>query len=113
MALDDFEKGGILGYTTEPVRNEILAVGVTSVQVMPQRLSMNKRKVILVRNTSDDATKIITVNLGANPAVASKGIVLRQNESFMDSSETGYECFQGIITAICAAAAGQLSIVER
>jgi len=104
---------GILGYITEPVRNEILAVGVTAVQVSEQRLSVQKRKVFFVRNTSDDPSKIITVTYGGLTNVANQGFVLRQNESFTDSTSEGYECFQGVVTAICAAADGQLTVVER
>jgi len=104
---------GEIGFIQEPARNETLAVGVTSVIVSEARTQQNPRKVLIVRNTSGAANQIITINLGANPAVADKGIVLRQSESFADSSETGYECFQGVITAISAVAASQLSIMER
>jgi len=113
MDTAEFEKGGILGYVTEPVRNEIVSVGATSVQLCEQRLQQNKRKVLLVRNTSIAANQIITVNLGANPAVAGAGIVLNQNESFTDSTSEGYEAFQGSIQAICAVAGGQVTIMER
>ena len=93
----------------EWVRNETLAVGTTSVEVAPQR----RRISILVRNTSPNAIDIITVHMGNGLAVANKGIVLQQNESFSDSTDTGYEAFQGTITAICATVNGQLSIMER
>lgn len=98
----------------EPTRNEKVAVGTTSKVISETRTGGNiKRRNITVRNTSPNAVDIITVNLGFSPAVAEAGIVLRQNESFSDSSETGYECYQGVITAICDTANGQLSIFER
>jgi len=97
----------------EPTRNDKIAVGVVSSVIAEARNQDNKRKTIVVRNTSDADAKIITVHLGQGSAVADTGIVLRRNESFTDSSETGYECWNGVITAICAAADGQLSIFER
>jgi len=97
----------------EPTRNEKLAVGATSVVVAETRNVDNPRKVIILRNTSDNAAKIITVHMGQGVAVAEVGIVLKQNEAVTDSSESGYKCHQGTITAICAVADGQLSIFER
>ena len=97
----------------QPVRNEIIAVGTASQVIAEYRNVENPRKMILVRNTSDDPTKIITVHLGPEVAVANAGIVLQQNESFSDSSENVYLAHQGTITAISAVAASQLSITER
>lgn len=97
----------------EPTRNDTVAVGTSSTTLSNARQSGAPRKVIVIRNTSAADTSIITVNLGANPAVASKGILLRQYESFNDSAEAGYEPFQGTITAICADANGQVSVFER
>lgn len=97
----------------EPSRNEIVAVGTTSVIVSDSKNTDNPRKVILIRNNSSAAADIITVNLGNNAAIASAGIVLKQYESFSDSSEAGYQCWQGSITAICATANGSLSVFER
>ena len=111
--VDNEDIKGILGYVTEPVRNEVVAVGVTSVMVSQQRIGLQPRKFYWIRNTSTLATQIITINLGNNPAVAGTGIVLNQNESFMDSTGEGYQCFQGIITGISAVAGGQIAMVER
>lgn len=102
-----------ISYFQDPARNDKVAVGVSSTIIAEARNEANPRKTILIRNTSDDPTKIITVALGLTQASAENGIVLKQNESFSDSSETGYVCFQGTITAICAVADGQLSIMER
>jgi hypothetical protein len=79
-----------------------------------QRTSPNPRRTILVRNSSVNVNEIITVHLGNAPAVAGAGIVLKPEGSFSDSTSEGYECFQGVITAICAVAGpGSLSIMER
>ena len=97
----------------EPTRNDKVTVGITSSVIINPRTSTNKRKIFLIRNTSDDASKIVTLHFGEGTAVAETGIVLRVNESTSDSSETGYECWQGAITAISAVAGAQLSIFER
>ena len=99
----------------EPTRNETLAVGTSSV-VASQKRALNpgqKRKNIVIRNTSPNATDTITIALGFTQAVANNGIVLRQYDTWMDTTESGYECYQGVISAICATGTGQLSIFER
>jgi hypothetical protein len=101
------------GFSQEPTRNEEVAVGTSNTIVSENRLLQQPRKNITIRNTSSNAADIITVNLGYNEAAAGAGIVLKQNESFTDSSETGYKCYQGVITAICATANGKLAVYER
>ena len=106
------EKGGIVGYITQPTRNEQVAVGTASIIVCDNRNVINKRSVLVIRNTSTGGQNI-TVSLGNSQAVANQGILLHQDETFTDSSETVYECFQGQIAAISSAAGGLLSIFER
>lgn len=98
---------------TEPARNESVTVGVTSSIISEQRVQPNSRKVIVVRNISDDVTKIITVNMGYRSAENNTGIVLKQGESFTDATDAGYTCYQDQISAICAVAGGTLAIFER
>jgi len=89
-------------------RNEKVTVGTSSVQIAPAR----KRRVILIRNTST-GTQRITVCMGFKEAVEDEGIVLEPGELFSDSNSEGYECWQGVITAISDSSGGQLSIFER
>jgi len=103
----------ILDQVQRATRNEKVLVSTSSKVISEARNIHNPREVIAVRNISDNAADIITVNLGFNVAVADNGIVLRQNESFTDNTETGYQAHQGGITAICATANGKLSIFER
>lgn len=100
----------------EIVRNEAVLVGITGVTVAEDRVgSNNERKSIIIRNNSPNATDIITVQLSTeNQAItADAGIILRQFEAFTDSNDSGYKCFQGKITAICATATGKLAVMER
>lgn len=98
-----------MSYTN--IRNEILAVGVTSVKVSVAPIG-KKRKSIVITNTSAGA-HIITIALGDLSAVANAGIPLQVNERMVDVTSEGYECYQGPIQAISDLAAGQISILER
>jgi hypothetical protein len=98
---------------TEPVRNDQIAVGLTSVIVADIRPETLKRRDILFRNTSLAAADIITIALGNQTAIANKGIVLQQGESFSFSTETSNLCPQCQFSAICATANGLLSVMER
>jgi len=104
---------GIYSYLQESTRNEEVSVGTSSLKLSDARNGVNPRKAIVIRNTSAAAADVITVNLGYTPATAGAGIVLKQNEAFSDSSETGYESYQGVITIICATATGKVAIYER
>jgi len=97
----------------EPVRNGSVAVGLTNVTVCDARNGHNPRKALMIRNISTNANDVITINLGMQTATANTGIVLRQYESFTDSTDINYECFQGTISGICATANGVLAIFER
>lgn len=96
-----------------PTRNATVTVGTTSTVIGEPNTDQNPKSTRVFRNTSDADTKIITIHMGEGAAVANEGIVLRRNESFADTSETGYKCWQGRISAICAVAGGQLSVFER
>jgi hypothetical protein len=104
-----------LGVATlsEPSRNVSISVGTSSTIIADIRPSAIPRRDILVRNISSSAADIISVALGTTQAVANTGIVLRQNESFSFSSETGNPSPQCQFSAICATANGTVSIFER
>ena len=107
LAENFFAQGG------EIIRNEQIAVGVTSTIIANVRLSTSPRKDILVRNISTSVLDIITVNLGSQQAVLNTGIIIQQGESFSFSSEASNPAPQCQFTAICATANGLLSIMER
>jgi len=96
----------------ELTRNEQVNVISTSSVVADARGSNVKRIVYSVRNTSGDGS-VITVKQGFGLAVASSGIVLKDGEGYTDSSESGYECYQGSVSAISTTSTGKLSIMER
>lgn len=99
-----------MGYEIEDTRNELVLVDDVSVVIAESRLN---RIGIKIKNTSSNPTMIITVNYGNNAAVVNAGSVLDVREFDSDWNSENYKCYQGVITAICAVAGGQLSIFER
>jgi len=99
----------------EQTRNELVAVTAASTTICLNVTGGGGRKSFLIRNLSTDATDIFTIVLGNQPAVAGAGIVLRQYESYGESNDSGFECWQGQIQIISAAAVGtvQASVFER
>lgn len=96
------------------VRQERIPIGTTSVVACEQKAPNVARKVLYLRNTSPNATDIITINLSSNePAVANVGIVLKQNDQYVETTSEGFVCWQGQVNAICATIDGQLTILER
>lgn len=104
---------GVYTYIQEQTRNETVLVNTSSKTLSDARNSQNPRKNIVIRNISPNAADIITVNLGFSNATNDAGIVLNQNEAFSDTTDLGYECYQGVITIICATANGKVAVYER
>lgn len=103
-------------YDWEPTRNEQVTVtNSSSIVVNPRGEGRNERKMMVIRNTADDDTKIITLHLGNAAAVANQGIVLKRYETYAENTDSNFKCWQGPITAICAVASAtaNLSIFER
>jgi sugar (pentulose or hexulose) kinase len=104
---------GTYSTLTEPSRNEAIAVGTTAVSIAVNSTTDTPRKNFILRNISPNAADIITVWLSNEAAKVNTGIVLRQFESITDATDSGYQCWQGQISAICATATGVLAVFER
>ncbi len=103
----------VYSYFQEPSRQESVLIGTSSKIISEFRHEQEPRRVIVVRNISPNAADVISIAFGLTQAVNDTGIVLRQYESFTETTDAGYQCFQGSITAICATANGKLAILER
>lgn len=105
---------GISGGMQEQTREDSEAISTSSVILAPARLTFPVRKVIVIRNVSPNAIDTISISFGdTKKAIVNKGIVLKQNESFVDASSEGYQAFQGQIQGICATINGVVAIFER
>lgn len=104
-----------MGEEFTPTRNEAVTVGTSSGQVCGPKPDdeATRRKVMVIRNTSDDDTKVITIALGGLAVTANNGIVLRRYEHYSESTDAGFKCWNGSVQAISAVAGAQLSIFER
>jgi len=93
-------------------RNEVLAVGTSNVLVSRQPVN-RRRKNITITNTSAGAQKI-TIFKGIGVATAGAGIVIQPTGSWTDSTvNPAALCYQGTISVISDAVAGQISISEE
>jgi len=96
------------------VRQQQLSVTTTSSKVADMTMPSNRRKVLYFRNTSPNAADIITIALSSNaPAVDDVGIVLKQNDQYVETTSEGFEAWQGQVNAICKTANGKLTVLER
>jgi len=93
-------------------RNQLLAVGTTSVVASEEKQNLNsKRSCIIITNTSTNG-QVITVSVDSE-AVANQGVVLSVGGVWSDTKESEYYPTQKLISAIASAAGGQISIQER
>lgn len=91
-------------------RNAQVAVTTTSSQICNGISQYNYSRVqIVITNT--DATGVVTITKGTNPAVSNIGIILQPNMSYIESTDSGFECWQGALQAI-STKAQNISIVE-
>jgi len=99
----------------QPVRNEQVNVIATSGIIAETRSELQPRQAIIIQNTSaTKGTDIITLFLGTSGvATSNNGIVLDVGDTWVDANDSGYQCHQDVISAICATANGKLSIMER
>ena len=104
----------MVGFIQEPVRNEKLTIGTSSQIISEQRNTdgQNKRRVILIRNVSTGAQEV-TINLGYEQASNGAGITLKPRESYYEAVDSGFEVFQGTISAISDIVGAELAIMER
>jgi len=91
-------------------RNESVSVGVSSVILADACPKSTKRTQFIIINTSTTAK--ITIVKSDTAAVSGAGIVLNPSGSFAESTDSGYKCYQGKMSAISDVAGGTLSIVE-
>ena len=95
------------------VRSERLDVNTTSRQIAKSRMASNPRTLIQIRNSSPNATDIITLNFGRDKATSLEGVILRQNDVMTDVISEGYIPWQEQINAVCSTINGKISVMER
>ncbi len=92
------------------VRNSSVTIGAATVQACSKVMLGYRRAQLIITNTS--AAAVATIALGDIAAVAGAGIRLPPNGSYLESTDSGFMCWQGAIQII-ADAAGTAAVVER
>jgi len=90
-------------------RSGSVSVSATSTQACNRVLGGYRRIQLIITNTS--AAAVVTLSKGLNAAVASAGIRLPPNGSYLESTDSGFVCWQEEIQAV-ADAAGTIAVVE-
>jgi hypothetical protein len=98
---NDYPFGG------EPTRNELVAVGTSSVMVSPA----HERQEIIIVNSSA-AAQVITLSVGMSAGL-SMGIPLQPWGVWYGSANSEFRVTSEAIYAISSAVSGQISIFER
>lgn len=89
--------------------NRSVAITTTSSELAPQVIGAVRRTQIIITNTSGTT---LTVNKNdTQAAVAGTGILLSQNQSYIESDDGGFRCWQGAWQAV-GSANSTVSVVE-
>jgi len=88
-------------------RNDTVTVAATPTLIaMPRR----KRTTIYITNNGTTAVTIVKDNL---PVVSGSGLIIAPNGgTWVETNETGFTCWQGLIHGIVAAGTAAVSISE-
>jgi hypothetical protein len=92
------------------VRNSSVVINTSNALACPRVMIGYKRTQIIITNTS--AAAVATIAKGATVAVAGSGIRLPPNGSYLESSDSGFSCWQDEVQVI-ADAAGTIAVVEQ
>jgi hypothetical protein len=94
--------------TLQSSANRSASITTTSSQICAETIGKVKRVQLIITNISPTT---VTINKGDAAAIANQGIILSQNQTYIESDDGGFSCWQGAIQAI-ASANSNLSIVE-
>lgn len=73
------------------------AVTTSEAELVPSRLGKTRRTQLIIQNTSPT---VVTITKGDDPAVANVGIRLTQNQTFIESDDAGFLCWQGAVHVV-------------
>jgi hypothetical protein len=85
-------------------------LSTSSLEILPALNGTKWRRVqMIIINTS--AATNATIVKGSNPAIATQGIFLIPNGSYLEGTDGGFTCWQGAVQAV-GSGAGTISIIE-
>jgi hypothetical protein len=95
--------------STQMIQNSSASVSATSTQVLPAVSGSLVRSQLIITNTS--AAAVVTIAKGEISATAGAGIRITPGSSYLESTDSGFRCWQGSVQAV-ADAAGTVAIVQ-
>ena len=90
-------------------RSGSVAVSATTTQACNRVVGGYTRTQLIITNTS--AAAVVTITKGMNAAVAGEGIRLSPGSSYLESTDSGFLCWQEEVQVV-ADAAGTIAVVE-
>jgi len=93
----------------QTTRNASVAVTTTSVKICDAAPPGLERVQIVITNV--DTSDVVTITKGDTPAVALAGIILNPNVAYLESNDSGFQCWQGQIQGV-SSATGNIAVVE-
>ena len=95
--------------TTPVTQNSSVSVSATSTTAIPAVMGAMRRSQFIITNTS--AAAVVTIAKGEVSATAGAGIRLSPGSSYLESTDSGFMCWQGAVQAV-ADAAGTIAVVQ-
>jgi hypothetical protein len=91
--------------------NDSVSIDTTSINVLPARDGINFiRTQFSISNTS--AAAVATVAVSEVAAVAGVGYPLQPKQAYLESSDSGFKCWQGPVQVV-SDVAGTVAVTER
>ena len=90
-------------------RSGSVVVSATTTQACNRVVGGYTRTQLIITNTS--AAAVVTITKGMNAAVAGEGIRLSPGSSYLESTDSGFLCWQEELQVV-ADAAGTIAVVE-
>lgn len=82
------------------------SVNTTAVELLPTRLGRTRRTQFIVTNSS---ATTLTLSKGET-VTAGQGLVLYQNQTYIESDDAGFDCWQGAVYAVASAATTAVAV---
>lgn len=102
-----------MGENFSDTKNTEATLSGTSSEIVKAVSSKGLRRTqLIIINTS--AAAVVTLRKGSLPVISKQGIILNGgiNAPYLESTDSGFTCWQGAVQAITDGGAGTASIVE-
>lgn len=95
----------------QATKNTSVSVSTSSAEALQNRADQADTRRTMFSITALTGSVTVTVAKGDVPAVANQGIVLTQNQTYLESNDAGFPCWQGAVQVI-ASGSGTIAVSE-